>query len=124
MKVKLISAKLTTGHSPEKTKSDKRFKSGFRVIEEGYMTYTLGLKLGNTKGYFRVSDTVQTPYGLFRVVSCNFLPVDPEMVLISVYAWSKGSEFEFTQEIDVSMAARPFSEGSSYSTHNPKFKTP
>lgn len=116
MKVKLISAKLTTGHVAGIQKPDRRFKTGFRLIGEPYMTYSLSLRLSNPKGQFRVGEMVRTQYGNFRVVATNFLPLDGEMDLISVYASMKGSDFELNAEVEIMSAGFMVSEGSDYST--------
>lgn len=123
MKVKLISAKLTTGYCKGKTKPDRRFKTGVRIISEPYMYYNLTLRLTNPGGRFRVSENILTQYGAFRVVSCNFLPLDGEMELRQLYATLPGHTFEFNAEIEVASAGFVCGESASYSTSNPNFKT-
>ncbi len=114
MKVKLIIAKVKTGFSPEVTMSDKRYKRGYRILQEAYMTYSLHLCLENPGFYFRVGDAVRTEYGLFRVVSRDLVNEEPKMNLISFHPYNTGNKFEFSHEIDVSLSVRAHIEGSSY----------
>lgn len=112
MKVKLISAKLKTGFVSEKTKTDRRFKKGYRVISKGYSTYELKLKCTNPNGGLKMANSVSTPWGQFMVVKLNFLPIDGEAELIQLMACEIGNDFEFLPEFDVVLLAETFGEGS------------
>lgn len=112
MKVKLITISLQTGHVPEVSKADKRFKKGYRIISEGFMTYQMRMRLGNPNGQFRISENIRTSYGMFRVIATNFLPIEPEMDLLQCKMIEKGSSFEFNAEIDIMSAGYTIGEGS------------
>lgn len=112
MRVKLISAKLRTGFVPEKTKPDKRYKSGYRVISEGYSTYIIHLTTTNPRGELRIGQTVRAPWGNFRVVSTNFLPLDGEVNMIQLQSMYQGNDFEFNAEFDLLPLAFAIGEGS------------
>lgn len=114
MKVKLITARLKTGHCIIKGKPDKRFKTGYRVMPEDYMTFNLTLRLSNPETRFRMREIIITQYGNFLVTSLN--NVDGWMDLTAFRSFERGDTFEFNAEIDIMSGGYMFSEGSTYST--------
>jgi len=112
IRVKLISAKLHTGFMPTVTKPDKRYKKGYRVISEGYTNYQLRLRTTNPKGQLRVGQTVQTPWGQYRVIINNFLSLDGESEMIQCCMVEKGCDFEFNAEFDILPLVFTIGEGS------------
>ena len=112
MKVKLISAQLTTGNIPEQRVPDRRYKRGYRVVSESQMTYLLRMRLSNPNNQFRIGENVRTHYGIFKVINVNKMVEGGEIQLLQHYSRLVGNEFEFNAEIDVMSAGYSVGEGS------------
>lgn len=114
MKVKLITASLKTGHCIINGKPDKRFKTGYRIMRDDYMTFSLNIRLSNPETRFMVYETIITQYGNFIVTRLN--NIDGWMDLTDFRSYERGDTFEFSAEIDIMNGGYMVGEGSTYPT--------
>lgn len=109
MKVKLICARLNTRHVQVNGIIDRRFKTGYRVLPQGWLGYELSLTVSNPDGYFRKSEFIITQYGKFIVIASN--AVDQTIDLRQLMTIERGDSFVFTPEIEILSAGWSVGEG-------------